>query len=157
MAFKRLLLFCAICSLVGVPHLSPGFAQASSNGQAATPPGDDDSRTSKGYALRACQELRIEMKDPESFTLMQVVAFTRLDKEPKKKSGFRGCIHYIAGNSFGGRLQAWGGYYVDKKGRVNVFGGEPGEPRPSNYCMYLKSRETSADVTADAVSSLSHR
>jgi len=157
MTFQRLLLVCAVCSLVGASGLPTVFAQADGAGQANVPAADDDPATSKTYALKACQELRSELKNPESFTLMQVVAIARRDKDPKKNSSFRGCIHYIASNSFGGRAQAWGGYYVDKKGHVSVYGGEPGEPRDLNHCADLKSRETSTDVTADAASFLSNK
>jgi len=145
----RFMLVCAAC-LIFAP-VRPVFAQADRARQTIVPAADDDA-TSKAYALKACPKLRDEMKDPASFTLLQLVAITRTDKDPAKKSVFRGCIHYVASNSFGGREQAWGAYYVDRKEQLNVFGGEPGNS--SLNCMSLHKRETSVDVTADAVSFL---
>jgi hypothetical protein len=103
-------------------------------------------------ALRAVSMLRDEMKDPESFTLMQAVFITRQDKkDPTQQEPFvRGCAHYIASNSFGGRLQKWASWSRDRKGRISVYGGQD-----SSYpCMKLRPRETLIDITPDAVSSL---
>lgn len=113
--------------------------------QHATDPSRDD-------ALRAVSMLRDEMKDPESFTVMQAVFITRQDKNnpTQQEPWVRGCVHYIASNSFGGRLQRWASWNRDRKGRISVYGGQD-----SSYpCMKLRPREALTDVTPDVVSSL---
>ncbi|MGB7133194.1 MAG: hypothetical protein WBD59_20445 [Candidatus Sulfotelmatobacter sp.] len=157
MPIGRLLLVYVLSSLISGSISPKLFAQGDGAKEAQVAAADNDLATSKAYAFKACLELRSEMKDPESFTLMQEVAIFRRDKDPKKSSSFRGCIHYIASNSFGGRAQAWGGYHVDNKGRISVYGGEPGEPTDLNHCADPKSRETVADVTAEVTRFLSQK
>jgi hypothetical protein len=50
-------------------------------------------------------------------------------------------------------MQAWGGYNVDKKGKITVFPGEVGETSP--YCLTVHANETHADVTERAAGALS--
>jgi hypothetical protein len=106
----------------------------------------------KNDVLPAISMLRSEMKDPESFTVMQAVFITTQDKKDptQQEPWIRGCVHYIASNSFGGRGQEWASWSRDKKGRLSVYGGQD-----SSYpCMNLRSRETMKDVTSDVVSSM---
>ncbi len=150
MAFQCLLLVCAVSLIVG-SGAPAAFAQVDSTGPANVAAADDDQ--SKAYALEACKRLRNRMKDPGSFTLMQVVAIARQNKDPKKPSDFRGCIHYVASNIFGGREQAWGSYWFNGK-ELQTYVGGPGDNGWG--CLRTKSREKSTDVTSDAVSFLSH-
>lgn len=102
--------------------------------------------------LPAISMLRSEMKDPESFTVMQAVFITRQDKKDptQQEPWVRGCVHYIASNSFGGREQKWASWSRDKKGRLSVYGSQD-----SSYpCMNLRSRETLKDVTPDVLNSV---
>jgi hypothetical protein len=55
--------------------------------------------------------MRDSVLDPTSFTVLQVLV--------SPKSG--GCVHYVASNTFGGRVQQWGIYGSDKKGRLSVY------------------------------------
>jgi hypothetical protein len=112
--------------------------------------------TSKQFAERAAVMLRNEMKDPGSFTLLGATAFIKEDKDSQKPSSFRGCFHYVASNSFGGREQSWGGYHVDKKGTINVFGGTPGDSSVGDMCMRVRTRESYADVGQDVAEYLAH-
>jgi hypothetical protein len=105
---------------------------------------------SKDTAIQATQLLRNECVDPTSFTLLEAFASTRLDKDPRRPRIFAGCIHFVASNRLGARMQSCGGYYTDKKGKLQVFGGSPqntGEP-----CTCAGK---GIDVTAEAKDSLS--
>jgi hypothetical protein len=51
--------------------------------------------------------------DPASFTLMQVVSYyTNADKKGRIEIG--GCVHFVASNAFGGRVQQWGWYEITR-------------------------------------------
>jgi hypothetical protein len=66
-----------------------------------------------GYAIRATKEMRDAVWDPASFTLMQVVAYyTKADKKGRIEIG--GCVHFVASNAFGGRVQQWGWYEITR-------------------------------------------
>ena len=66
-----------------------------------------------GYAIRATREMRDGVLDPASFTLMQVVSYyTKADKKGRIEIG--GCVHFVASNAFGGRVQQWGWYEVGR-------------------------------------------
>ena len=62
-------------------------------------------------AIRGITMMRDSVLDPTSFTVLQVLV--------SPKSG--GCVHYVASNTFGGRVQQWGIYGSDKKGRLSVY------------------------------------
>ena len=70
------------------------------------PPADAD----VNLAVRGITMMRDSVLDPTSFTVLQVLV--------SPKSG--GCVHYVASNTFGGRVQQWGIYGLDKKGRLSV-------------------------------------
>ena len=66
-----------------------------------------------GYAIRATREMRDGALDPASFTLMQVVSYyTNADKKGRIEIG--GCVHFVASNAFGGRVQQWGWYEITR-------------------------------------------
>jgi len=60
-------------------------------------------------AIQGTIMMRDGVRDPTSFTVLQVLL------EPNG-----GCVHYVASNAFGGRVQQWGVYSMDKKGRITV-------------------------------------
>jgi len=101
----------------------------------------------KAHAKNAIPELRMMMKDPGSFTLIQVIAIVKPNKKDATKPSFRGCIRYVASNSYGGRSQACGGYRVDKKGHMTVF---PGPQNEEACTCRVNSGENYRDVTSDA-------
>jgi len=93
--------------------------------------------------------LRDEAVDPTSFTVLEVVAGTSLDKHENRT--FFGCIHFVASNRLGGRLQACGGYHTDKKGSLRVFGGDPAQSGQPCSCAKVKA---GLDATAEAKASI---
>jgi hypothetical protein len=109
----------------------------------------DCATLSKAFAIKATKMLRDEAVDPTSFTVLEVVARTGLDKHNRR--GFGGCIHFVAANRVGGRMQACGGYYTDKKAQLQVFGGNPAESGQPCSCANVKN---GVDVTAEAKASI---
>jgi hypothetical protein len=108
---------------------------------------EDTSTKSAEYAIRATLEIRDAMLDPTAFTVLQVVAITKQEKNGR--TSFKGCVHYVGSTRAGGRLQAWGGYSVDKRNRLNSWpGGENG------YCSVSRT-ETQTDVTNEVKKFLS--
>jgi hypothetical protein len=96
---------------------------------------------STAYAVRATSEIHNVMLDPTSFTVLQVIAITKQEKDGR--TSFRGCVHYVGSNSFGGRMQRWGGYSVNKKGQLNSWSG-------TEYTdCYIHKNEVQTDVTAE--------
>ncbi len=103
----------------------------------------------KAHAKLAVPELRMMMKDPGSFSLIQVIAIVKPNKKDATKPSFRGCIRYVASNSYGGRQQACGGYRVDKKGHLTVFPGSVSD-YPSCLPCQIHADEVYRDVTSEA-------
>jgi hypothetical protein len=97
--------------------------------------------SSTEYAIRATSEIRDEMYDPTAFTILQVIAITK--KEKDGRISYRGCVHYVGSNLNGGRLQRWGGYSANKKGELRSWAG--GE---YDTCSIYKN-DVEVDVTAD--------
>jgi hypothetical protein len=110
-----------------------------------------DAAISKSYASRAVPEIRMMMKDPGSFTLIQVVAIVKPNKKDPATPSFRECIRYVASNSYGGRLQACGGYHVNKKAHLTVFPGPQTGGEACSCAVY--NNEIGVDVTQEAVNS----
>jgi hypothetical protein len=102
-----------------------------------------------GYAIRATLDIRDIMIDPTSFTLLQVVAITRREKDGS--TSFRGCVHYVGSNRMGGREQAWGGYSIDRKHPLEVKSWPGGE---YSDC-YIHKNEVQIDVTGEVQKYLS--
>lgn len=65
-------------------------------------------------AVKAAKQIRNDCADPTSFALLEITT------GPKG-----GCIHYVARNGFGGGGQLCGGYYFYRKGKLQVFDGDP--------------------------------
>jgi hypothetical protein len=99
------------------------------------------------YALRAASAIRNGLYDPTSFTLLQVVAFTKHEKDGR--TTFHGCVHYVGSNLYGGRMQRWGSYSVDKKGR---FSFSPGNEYSN---CYVNKNDVRKDVTDEIQNALS--
>jgi hypothetical protein len=115
----------------------------------------DCNALSKAYAIQATTMLRNEVIDPTSFTLLEVVAFMRSNKNPHKPLIFAGCIHFVASNRLGARMQSCGGYYVDKKGNLQVGAGDPASTGDPCTCVnHDERRVREIDVTAEAKSSI---
>ncbi len=99
------------------------------------------------YGYQAAIQIRDALTDPTSFTLLRVIAITKQEKNGMIK--FRGCISYVGSNVYGGRLQRWGNYSVDKDHRVRAgVGGQ------YSSCEIGKS-EDSKDVTTEVQDLLS--
>lgn len=111
----------------------------------AQEPKDETTQKSIDYATQATSRIRDAALDPFSFTLLQAVAITRQEKNGRMT--FYGCIHYVASNAFGGRIQRLDEYSVNKKGGLDVtsFG--------DLHCSFAKSYART-DVTADVVKAL---
>ncbi len=109
---------------------------ATGSDQATT---DEANRKTIAYAVQAISGIRSNMHDPSSFELLQALVFTRQQKNGR--TSVRGCIHYMGTNLFGGRLQVWGFWGVNKKGQLGYEGGTE-----SNNCLYLKD-EVKKDIT----------
>lgn len=99
-------------------------------------------------ALQATKMLRDGALDPGSFTLLQATSYTKTDKKGRTEYG--GCVHFVASNAFGGRVQQWGWYKVDKYDGQFRYG----FPVPYDPCNYSKDAVV-ADVTAEVKKALS--
>jgi len=100
------------------------------------------------YAVQAVTRLRNQLVDPTSFTLLEVKAFTKVDKHGDTK--FLGCIRGVAANGFGAKNQAWFGYHFDDKKKEVEVGQELGSYSPTGCISRFYSKDwTSYDVTEE--------
>lgn len=93
------------------------------------------------YAVQGASDIRNALLDPTSFTLLQVISITKRKKDGQIQ--YRGCVHYVGSNRMGGRIQMWGGYFVNKKGKLTSGAGT------ENMGCYIASNEQQADVTEE--------
>jgi hypothetical protein len=91
--------------------------------------------------------MRQVMHDPTAFTILQVTAITRQEKDGR--IAFSGCIRYVASNLYGGRMQQHGSYRIDKKDQLTIWTGTE-----TSYCETHKN-EVHQDVTAEVQESVS--
>jgi hypothetical protein len=76
----------------------------------------DASRQSEiATAVKAVKKIKNDCADPTSFALLEVTTY-------EVNAG--GCVHYVAKNGLGAGKQLCGSYHTDKKGRLEVFGGD---------------------------------
>jgi hypothetical protein len=106
----------------------------------ASPQQDDLLNVEVYHAYQGVRQIQNVMLDPSAFTLIQVISITGRKKD---QTYYRGCVHYIGSNAYGGRLQRWGGYSTDKKGIVNGF------PGTEYTTCQIKSNEKQKDVTKE--------
>jgi hypothetical protein len=111
---------------------------SASSGHAVT---DEITLQSIRYASDATARIRDLMLDPTAFTVLQVIAITKQEKDGR--TSFRGCVHYVGSNSYGGRRQQWGAYSVNKKGKLNSWLGGEG-----THCNINKN-DVQTDVTGE--------
>ena len=77
--------------------------------------------------------------------MLQVVAITHSEK--KGRTSFKGCVHYVGSNAFGGRIQKWGTYSVTDNGDILS------SPQEGLLCCYGRGEQT--DVTAEVKKAIS--
>ena len=87
------------------------------------------------FAIQGTTMMRDQAVDPTSFTVLQVLL------GPKYGGG---CVHYVASNTFGGRVQQWGIYGSDKKGRMSVYLGI--DYNIVDGCIKTSVRDVTAEV-----------
>ena len=138
---KRMLVRLLVASMLA----SPVAGQAPMGGAQAA--GDEISQKSIAYAVRATSGMRQVMHDPPAFTILQVTAITKQEKDGRIT--FSGCVHYVGSNLYGGRMQQHGSYQVNKKDQLTIWTGTE-----TSYCETHKN-EVHKDVTAEVQESLS--
>ena len=136
MLVRHLVALMLACPVVG--QSTTGETQAA---------GDEISQKSIAYAVRATSGMRQGMHDPTAFTILQVTAITKQEKDGTIT--FSGCVHYVGSNLYGGRMQRHGSYQVNKKGQLTIWTGTE-----TSYCETHKN-EVHKDVTAEVQGSLS--
>jgi hypothetical protein len=92
--------------LVALVLTCPVVGQNPTCGAHAT--GDEISEKSIAYAIRATSGMQHVMHDPTAFTILQVTAITKQEKNGRIT--FSGCVHYVGSNLYGGRMQQHGSY-----------------------------------------------
>lgn len=131
--------------LVALTLACPVVAQNPTGGTQR--PGDEISQKSIAYAVRATSGMRQVMHDPTAFTILQVTAITKREKDGRIT--FSGCVHYVGSNLYGGRMQQHGSYQVSKKDQLTIWTGTE-----TSYCETHKN-EVHSDVTSEVQESLS--
>ena len=119
----------------------------------------DTARCAQVYAMNAVSFLQNGLIDPTSMTLLRVTAVTKPEKHGK--TGFSGCIRYVAGNRLGGRVQQYEGFTIVErgfqKGRLLLYAGWDEESGVLYGACDPGKHETVEDVTAQAKKFLSSK
>ncbi len=130
------------------PSMATVMGQSSTRSGQATE--DEITQKSIEYAAQATADFISHANDPTSFTLLKVIAVTQSKKKNNKVS-YAGCVHFVGSNLYGGRMQTWGSYTVDKNGYVTYWINPSGECYVGGHYYWSKGDpETRVDVT-DAV------
>jgi hypothetical protein len=99
------------------------------------------------YAIQATSDIRNSMLDPTSFTVLEVIAATKQEKDGR--TSFKGCVRYVGSNIVGGRLQRWGNYSVNKNGQLKSSAG-------NQYSgCYIGKNDVQVDMTVEVKKAIS--